>query len=535
MKPIKVIFSLLAGWALIASCTNDLNPKPLGQYAVTGTQVYSTPATYLQGLAKIYGSFNLAGSYGPGGNPDISAALTGGDTGAGVYSRQYWNFQTLSTDEAVIAWTNNADLLNIHYQNWEPNGGYIAAMYTRIMFTVTLCNEFIRQSAASTDTEVKQYHAEARFLRALAYWHALDLYGNPPFVTETDPIGSVPPKQIKDKDLYAYIVSELTAIEGDLGAPRFNYGHADKGALWMLQAKVYMNAGMYGAGAGDYTAASGDYTNALVALNKIFAAGYTLAPSYRQNFCADNDASPEIIFPITQDVLVSQTYGGMTYFVHAAIVGSMQAANFGVAGGWGGTRTTSALYTKFADPSGATDQRAMFYTPGQTEQIDAVTVATQGYGVTKFTNLTFAGVAPPAGSPDFCSGDVVVFRLADANLMYAECVLRNGTGGDINTAVQKVNDNLTRAYGGSTSGNITAPALTLDWLLDERARELYWEGHRRTDLIRFAKFSDNAGYVWPWKGNVAAGATVPSTYNRLPLPSSDLNSNPNLKQNNGYN
>ena len=528
MKTFKILFLLLAGSFLIASCTSDLNPKPLGQYAVTSVELYVTPADFLQGLAKIYGSFNLAGSYGPGGNPDINAALTGGDTGAGVYSRQYWNYQTLSTDEAVIAWTGNADLQNIHGQNWEPNGGYIAAMYTRIMFTVTLCNEFIRQAASSTNATVKQYNAEARFLRALAYWHALDLYGNPPFVTESDPIGSTPPKQTTAAALYKYIVSELTSLdtEGLLGAPRFDYGHADKGALWMLEAKVYLNAATY--------SGTADYTDCISALNKVLAAGYSLAPSYRQNFCADNNTSPEIIFPITQDGIYSQTYGGMTYFVHAAIVGSMNPTNFGVADGWGGTRATSALVNEFADPSGATDQRAMFYQPGQTEAIADQTISTDGWGVTKFSNLTFAGGPAPSGAPDFCDGDVVVFRLADANLMYAEAVLRGGgaSGGDPTTALNLVNANLTRAYG-NTSGNITASEMTLTWLLGERSRELYWEGHRRTDLIRFGLFT--SGYLWPWKGDVAAGAAVPSYYNLLPLPSSDLNSNPNLKQNPGYN
>jgi hypothetical protein len=289
-----------------------------------------------------------------------------------------------------------------------------------------------------------------------------------------------------------------------------------------------MNAASYGQ-------AAGDYTNALVALNKVFASGkYSLAPSYRQNFCADNNTTPEIIFPITEDGIKSETYGGTTYFVHAAIVGSMQASNFGVQDGWGGTRTTSALVAKFADPSGNTDQRAMFYTPGQNLNITAVTNATDGYGVRKWSNLTFAGGPAPSGAPDFCDADIPVFRLADANLMYAESVLRGGSGGDAATALTKVNANLTRAYGGNTSGNITSGQLTLDWILDERARELYWEGHRRTDLIRFGQFS-NGSYVWPWKGNVAAGASVPATYNRLPLPSSDLNSNPNLKQNTGYN
>ncbi len=528
MKPLKIFVCFFACMLSFTSCLNDLNPKSLGTQAVTASALYVTPADFLGGLAKLYASFNLQGS---NGDTDITTALTGGDGGATVYTRQLWNWQELSTDEAVIAWTGNADLQNIHQQNWTATGGYLTALYTRIMYTVTLCNEFIRQSAKSTDASVMQYHAEARFLRALAYWHALDLYGNPPFVTETSPIGAVPPPQTTAIKLYNYIQSELRAIESQLGTPTFNYGHADQGVLWMLQAKLFLNAPTY-------TGATNTYDSCVTALNKIFASGkYSLATSYGMNFSADNNNSPEMIFPITQDGVYSQTYGGMGFVIHAALGGSMSPSNYGVTATWGGTRVTSALVNKFTNN---TDVRGNFYTSGQNLEIADYTVFTDGYAVQKFTNLTFAGGHSPSGAPDFVDTDVPMFRLADAYLMYAEAFLRGASSADATTATTYLNNVITRANAGSKANNYTmltvGSANDLQFILDERARELYWEGHRRTDLIRFGQFSGGA-YIWPWKGNVMSGAATSSDghLNIYPIPASDLAVNPHLKQNPGYN
>ena len=112
--------------------------------------------------------------------------------------------------------------------------------------------------------------------------------------------------------------------------------------------------------------------------------------------------------------------------------------------------------------------------------------------------------------------------------MYAECVLRGGSpvAGDALEYVNKV-----RARSGASV--ISSNQLTLDFILNERGRELNLEGHRRSDLIRFGKFTGGS-YIWPWKGGIAAGTSIPSTYNLFPIPSTALQANPNLKQNPGY-
>jgi len=126
--------------------------------------------------------------------------------------------------------------------------------------------------------------------------------------------------------------------------------------------------------------------------------------------------------------------------------------------------------------------------------------------------------------------------LAEIYLTYAEAVLRGGTGGDAATALSYVNKIRGRAYASdpaSSAGNITSSELTLDFILDERARELYWEAQRRTDLVRFDKLT-TGDYLWAWKGGAKSGVAVNQKYNLFPIPTADKLANPNLTQNEGY-
>jgi hypothetical protein len=235
---------------------------------------------------------------------------------------------------------------------------------------------------------------------------------------------------------------------------------------------------------------------------------------------------------VAEDGNNGRNYGGVTFIIHAAVGGTMDADNgFGIgSGGWSGNRLTNTLVSKFADPSGNTDKRAIFYTDGQTLTIDHPTVFKEGYLCAKFKNLTSAGVK--GQNATFVDTDFPMFRLADVYLMYAEAVKRGGSGGDVNTAVSYINNIRQRAYG-NNSANITGSDLTLSFILDERARELYWEAHRRTDLIRFGLFTGDT-YLWDWKGNVKTGSGTDKHFDLFPLPASDRAVNTNLVQNFGY-
>jgi len=537
MKKIVYLAPVIFAGLMFSSCVKDLEVEPIDPNVNTLNNVFKDQAAYKRALAKVYASFAISGQTGGGGgSPDIA----GIDENFGNYLRQYWDLQELPTDEAIMAW-DDATIKDFHWQTWSSNDVFIAALYSRIFYTVAVSNEFIRNvnsnigSASGTLlSDLKAFKAEARYLRALAYWHAIDLFGNVPFVTEADLPGAFFPKRITRADLFSYIESELKAIETDLLPARSNeYGRADRGAAWFLLAKLYLNARVY--------TGTDRYSEALTYINQVIAAGYTLDANYARVFSADNNTSSELIFPIACDGQNTQGYGAMTFVLHASNGGGMPLN--GIDGGWGGIRTIKDFVSKFnivesnfssTTQYSAADTRAMFFfdKSSWTWDVSNVGTFTQGIGVTKFKNVTASGGAAPNAHPTFVSTDFPMFRLADAYLMYAEAVVRGGTGGNTATAVGYINALRQRAYGNAT-GNITNTDLTLNFLLDERGRELYWEGHRRTDLVRFGQFT-NGTYVWQWKGRVQNGIQTASYRDLYPIPINDLNANPNLVQNPGY-
>jgi hypothetical protein len=273
------------------------------------------------------------------------------------------------------------------------------------------------------------------------------------------------------------------------------------------------------------------FTDAITYSKKVIDAGYTLVSNYTWLMRADNHLNTsEFIFTINYDGLHTQGYGGTTFLSHACVGGSMPASSFGISGGWSGTRATKNLPNLFPDVTGTADKRSQFYTAGQNLEIINLTTFTDGLGVTKYRNIKRDG--SNGQSQDFADIDMPLFRLSEMYLIYAEATLRGGTGGDAASSLTYINNIRTRAYT-NASGNISAGQLTLDFILDERARELYWEGFRRTDLVRYNKFVEGT-YVWPWKGGVSSGTGVDAIRKIYPIPSRDINSNTNLIQNPGY-
>ena len=515
------LFALLA---LAFGCT-DLDVEP--QSTSTNEVVFSDESAYISFLAKIYAGIAVTGQQGPTGDPDIK----GVDEGFSNYLRQYWQLQELTTDESTLRWGDEG-LPDLHYQSWTSANQFVRATYDRIFYLITIANEFLRETtdakldsrnvSAGMRAEIQTFRAEARFMRALSYWHGIDLYGNIPFFDEATGIGSEAPTQSTRSEVFDFLVSELSELETLLPGPGQNqYGRADAGAVWMLQAKLYLNAEVY--------TGTARYADAITAVDKVIQSGaYSLNPVYQNNFTADNHISPEIIFPITFDGINTHTWGGMTYLVHASLGDTTEPTDFGVDSGWNGLRTTSALVDRFPDATGTIDSRAIFFTAGHTKEITDFFAWTSGYPVTKFRNITSEGaVGSSLVHPDT---DFPMFRLADAYLKYAEAVVRGG-GGSMGTALGYINELRERAYGNAT-GNIAMADLTLDFLLDERSRELYYEGHRRTDLVRFGQFSTTS--TWPWKGNVEAGVTTDAFLDLFPIPSTELLANTNLSQNPGY-
>ena len=533
------ILALAAGLVSVStSCTKDLDQTP--NFSANSETVYSSPALTFQALARLYATFALTGQNGANGPGASSPDISGIDEGFSNYIRQYWQMQEVTTDEAVIGWADGTlPLLNTN--QWDANNEFVRATYDRIYFAIALCNDFIRQTSddnlsrrglgGAEATSIRQYRDEARVLRAISYWHAVDLFGNGPLATENNAIGT-PPQYATRAELFKYVEDELKSVDagGLLLEPRAVYGRADKAVCWTLLAKLYLNAKVY-------TGTERATDAALYANKVLMTPGYKLnttstasANAYQMLFLADNDktdARNEVIFPITFDGLHTQNYGGMTYLVHAPVGRAVEPASAGVSGGWSGLRTKPQLYSLFPGGLTGTDSRqALFFAKGQNPNVDTLNVFSSGVLIRKFRNVTSTGAAGSDPTGTFPDTDYPMFRLADVKLMYAEAVLRGGTAGSAGTALSQINDVRLR------SNAAPLAAVTLDDVLAERGRELFWEAQRRTDLIRFGKYT--AGYNWAFKGGVKTGKDIEANRTIFPIPNTDLVANPNLKQNPGY-
>ncbi len=511
----KIITLGLGAMLTLGSCVDDLRQEPITD--VTSASLYSDFGNYNNLLAKLYGGLAVGGQSGGDGNGDIADI----DGGFSNYMRLLYIMQEVTTDEAVLGW-NDGSLHEFHKMIWTPANEFNNAMYYRLYIEIAYCNEFIKNTtdemlsangiSGSNLEEAKSMRAEARFLRAQAYYHLLDLYGNVPFVDETT-FGTVP-KQINRSDLFNYVESELLASEAEIKSPKTNvYGRLDKAAAWTLLSRLYLNAKVYNG--------TERYSDVITYCDKVIGAGYALNSKYQNLFLTDNNVNnSENIFSVVYDGTYTQTNGGTTFLVHAAVGGTMNPTDFGINGGWGGLRVTKSFVQKFEN----SDERGRFYTNGQTLEIEDLANFNDGYAFIKYKNVSSTGAA--GVHDNWVDTDLPIYRLADVYLMYAEAVLRGG-GGSMSTAVGYVNQLRARAKASGIS------VIDLNFILDERSRELSWELTRRTDLIRYGKFTSST-YLWPWKGNAKDGVAVGEYRNLFPIPNNDLAVNPNLTQNQGY-
>jgi hypothetical protein len=525
----KVIY-ILGSVLVLAGCTNDLDVEVKDPNVLLVDAFYSTPESYKQGLAGVYGNLSLTGAAGPG-----SSNISGLDAGTSQYGRGFWNMQELTTDEVKWSWENDPGLKGLNNNTWTSDNVVIRGFFGRCMTEIAFVNEYLRQTtgakldsrgvSAELRSEIKTYRAEARFLRALSYYHLMDLFGKAGFVTENDPVGAYQSPQYGRPELFAFVESELNAILPELKDARQNeYARADKAAAWMLLAKIYLNAEVF--------IGQKKYDQCLENCKKIIDAGFTLSPVYANNFNADNNsnsAKTEIIFSIVSDGVVTQNYGPTTVMINAQ-VGSLEqnGADFGVAGWAGGLRVTKKFSEIMLNGNYTNDDRNTIISKDRTIELTNMNNYGTGYITAKWSNKTSTGVNGSA--TEMVDTDFPMFRLADVYLMYAEAVLRGAAGGSTTTAREYINLLRTRAHNTKT---ILTSDLNLDLILNERMVELYGEAHRRQDLIRFGKFTGGT-YNWSWKGAVVNGIAISDIYKVFPIPKASIAANPNLTQNTGY-
>lgn len=544
-RNMKHIAWIAAGASMLfTACIGDLDTLPLNPSDSTSETVYGADESgYIAGLTKLY--FNFVSNE----TTDLQVS----DAGASELVRAFWTVQEVTSDACKCAWENDAWVRAMNTNTWsDADNDATYAVYVRTLQGIAYTNEYLRQTASDRLSDrgvsselaarIQSFRAEARFLRAYFYWMALDVFGDVPFTTENSPFGGgVNPKQASRKDVFDYCISELTDLAADdspMPAARSNYPRADKGAVLGLLARMYLNAEVY--------TGTPMWQEAKDACEDIFSMGYSLCPEYAYLFRGDNGENPEalneIIFGISYDAEQTQSYGGTSYLTLAAIaatdVSSTQMIN-GVNNGWGGIRVPYEYVEKYfnvrnADYSAGTydvnDKRGrMFYIKGRSESMDgALYVFLNGWSCLKFNNIPHNmdqdSYLATAASKAYSDIDFPMIRLGEIYLIYAEACMNLGQA---NTALPKVQELAARA-------GVTAPtSITQEWLIEERARELMWEGHRRTDLIRYGKFTSSS-FLWTYKGGSFSGQGFDDHMKIFAIPASELASNPELHQNPGY-
>lgn len=544
----------------MVSCLNDLDTMPLDDNQLVAQKVYETKDGYTGVLAKCYGSLILTGQQGgDGGDGD----LEGANEGYSGYVRLLFYMQELCTDNFIMPSSSNGLRKCLNLQWDASNASVITWTYQRLYMSIAYCNELLREC---TEDKLKSrglwnemkgdymaYRAEARFIRAYCYSMLCDLFGGVPYIDEHTGVKEIPVQNTR-KQIFDYAQSELLAIENDMAAPGQNeYARVDRVACWFLLSRMYLNAETW----------TGEkmYQQAYDYAKKVINDGhYPLAADYRQIFLADNNTCKEIIWPLAQDGLKAQSSAGTNFYVKAFVNGPMDELYLTGVGsrGWGNVRAKMTLVDAFAESDvlfdvndswgdNKMDKRALFMTalPNQKKETwddeeNMTSTFTCGYGYIKWRNVTVNNEICTSGDA-YSSIDFPLFRTADAYLMAAEAILRgaNGTRGE---ALQMVNEVRQRAYmsgkyakqgvRSDVSGVIDDSQLTLDFILAERQRELASELVRRTDLIRFGKFTK--GNNWEWKNGERLGADVDDKFVLFPIPENELTNNPKLNQNPGY-
>jgi hypothetical protein len=521
----------------ITSCTGDLDVTPINPQQ---TQVANDDALF----NKLYATFSLTGQQGNAGKPDIPSNVMENE-GFTQYYRMQWYLNEFTSDEAAWTWSGNDNLQGLMYNKYTANEGFALGLYYRLYFDITLCNSYINDIGKDP-----QRLAEARFIRAYNYASVLDIFGAGPFCTK---VSSDNAAYYNRQQLFDYVESELLDIEDKMADPgRNTYGRADKVAVWLLLSRLYLNAEVY----------TGHERNgdAMIYANKVLNNGYyhlnfdgatnpitgEKYSAYQMLFLADNNsngAQYEAILPVLQDGITTRTDGGMQLLIQASYDNKNDNMETDVPSGtnrsWGkclqikgklvdqffkGAKApeTGSIATMTA---AANDDRALFYSKGYKQYITEVDQLDNGFASVKFRNVRSDGARTSA--IDYVDTDLPLMRMAEAYLTYAEASVRKfGPNSDADSKLRVLRD---RAHAAPLNN------ATLDDICAEWAREFWFEGRRRMDLIRFNKFAGQSDYKWEFMGGEAKGTSFPSFRKVFAIPQADLSNNPNLKQNNGYN
>lgn len=538
-------YILISAAIILASCVNDLDTLPLNKTEPISEYVYGTSEdAYLSGLAKLY--FQFASN-------DLTD-LQPMDGGASELIRAFWSVQETTADAAKCSWENDAWVRALNTNTWtEVQNDAVYAVYVRTLQGIAFVNEYLRQTSpqrlsdrgvpAELASKIDGFRAEARFIRAYLYWMALDCFGNVPFTTENSPFGGTYfPQQASRAAVCNFCISELEELrseESPLPEARSLYPRADKGSAAGLLARIYLNSEVYTGVA--------RWEEAKSVCEDIFNMGYALCPQYTALFRGDNGENllsrGEMLWTIDYDGSKIQSYGGTSYLLCAALAATdISDTSFpnGQRHGWAGLRVPYEYVSEYfgvvsADyDTGAYEVRdgrgEVFYIKGRSESMDGTLYSfMNGWSCLKYNNIphnmTEEEYLPQAALNDLSNVDFPMIRLGEIYLVYAEACMHLGESG---LALPRLAELARRA-------GVTPPEeIDESFLMAERARELMWEGHRRTDLIRYGLYN-TSDYLWPYKGgDDYAGQAFPEYKCLFSIPPTELATNKTLVQNPGY-
>jgi hypothetical protein len=427
------------------------------------------------------------------------------------------------------------------------------AVYVRTLQGVAFVNEYLRQTTpdrlagrgvdAMLAARIEGFRAEARFIRAYLYWMALDCFGSVPFTTEQSPFGGTFfPEQASRTDIYDFCISELSYLmsaESPMPEARSNYPRADKGSAAGLLARMYLNSKVY--------TGVERWEEAKSVCEDIFRMGYSLSQEYSSLFRGDNGenqmARGEMLWSVSYDAQKTRSYGGTSYLLSATLASTDitdTSRPNGQRNGWAGLRVPFEYVERYFDVGSrdydtgeyeVADRRGeVFYIKGRQESMEGALYSfMNGWSCLKFNNIPYGqtdeSFLPVSAVKDFSDVDFPMIRLAEIYLIYAEACMHLGLQ---SLALPLVGELSERA------GVPPPTEITEDFLVSERARELMWEGHRRTDLIRYGLYNTSE-YLWPYKGGDAyEGQSFPEYKCIFPIPPTELATNANLRQNPGY-
>ena len=555
--------------ASLSSCMADLDKGNIDPTV--------DPTANITGLySKCYAGLIMEGN-------DGNADFTIDDAGKSTLLRNLFNFNEVPTDEAACWWSDGG-IEDVTKNKFEAGNATLKNLYYRLMSNISYENHFLSLDAAKAE---KTKYAEVRVLRAYSYFLMLDFFGDPTFI---DKISAETPRQahaynsnfdasktytraellqLGREFMFNWVKDELLAAEPDLLEAKpetdsdADYGRVDKGTCWLLLSRLYLNAGTYLNNDGQNNPY---WKEALEYAEKVINSPYALFDDSKMSaeaktngykpydllFMGDNGSngsSCEALLPLMQDGDKTQGYGGSMFFVAALWDATMQTVvdkdDATTANTCSCMRVRPQFVEKFfTDPkvvlnktakeirAMSDDDRAILWGKGNSDgdrtlELGANDKFVKGIATPKWNNNYSNGSTPhDSYNVDI---DFFLFRVAEAYLNAAEAEMH--INGESSAKAKGYIDALRKRAHATVRASYT-----LNDVLDERARELYCEGQRRTDLIRFNQFGGSqATYKWELKGGSSNGTTFDKYLNVYPIPSSEILSNKNLTQIDGYN